>query len=163
MGRVLCSITRDTAGWHDTVCGLSHDDQLREQYGVKRFQEHRNAMHRSAREGLLKEIGRWGLGLRDLHASINFFSKVTADSDGALTYHPQHGKAGDFVDLRCEMHVLVALSASVHALDGRAAYAPAPVKLTAWRSGVAGRDDACRARCPENGRGFLNTERYFAQ
>jgi urea carboxylase-associated protein 2 len=163
MGRVLCSITRDTAGWNDTLCGLSHDDQLREQYGDKRFQEHRNAMHRSAQEGLLKEIARWGLGLRDVHASINFFSKVTAAADGGLTYHSKHSKAGDFVDLRFEMHALVALSASVHALDRRPANSPAPVKLTAWRSGVAGAEDACRNRCPENQRGFINTERYFAQ
>ena len=26
MGRVLCSITADTVGWHDTVCGLLHAD-----------------------------------------------------------------------------------------------------------------------------------------
>src|SRR5262245_44450725 len=62
MGRVLCSLTADSAGWHDTICGLSDDTLLRVRWGVQRFQEHRNAMHRSAKEGLLKEIGRWGLG-----------------------------------------------------------------------------------------------------
>jgi hypothetical protein len=33
--------------------------------------------------------------------------------------------------------------------------------MTAWRSGTVGADDACRLRCPENGRGFINTERFF--
>jgi len=23
MGRILCSITADSCGWHDTICGLS--------------------------------------------------------------------------------------------------------------------------------------------
>ena len=163
MGRVLCSITGDTAGWHDTICGLSDDATLRERYGVKRFAEHRNAMHRSAKEGLLKEIGRWGLGKRDLHANLNLFGKVTADDEGNLAYHPGPSGAGAWVDMRCEMHVLIALSASVHPLDLRAEYSPRPVKLTAWRSGIAPADDLCRNHCGENQRGFTNTERYFAQ
>ncbi len=163
MGRILCSITADTAGWHDTICGLSDDAMLRERFGAKRFQEHRNAMHRSAREGLLKELGRWGLGKRDLHANLNFFGKVTADDAGNLAYHPELSPAGACVDLRCEMHVLIALSTSIHPLDLRPDYLPRPVKLTAWRSGTAPAADACRDRCPENQRGFINTERYFAQ
>ena len=163
MGRVLCSITEDTAGWNDTVCGVSDDAMLRERFGVKRFQEQRNAMHRSAKEGLLKEIGRWGLGKRDLHANLNFFSKVTADEAGELTYHPGFSPAGAHIDLRCEMEVLIALSSSVHPLDLRSEYSPRPVKLSAWRSGPVPQNDACRTRCPENQRGFINTERYFAR
>jgi len=162
MGRVLCSITADTAGWNDTICGLSDDAFVRAQFGTKRYQEHHNDMHRSAKEGLLKEIGRWGLGKRDLHANLNLFSKVTPDDAGNLSYHPGFSRAGDSIDLRCEMHLLIALSASVHPLDLRPSYSPRPVKLTAWRSGTAPADDPCRNHCAENQRGFLNTERYFA-
>ena len=81
----LFSIVEDTAGWHDTVCGVIDDATMTERFGAMRFQEHRNAMHRSGREGLLKEMGRWGLGKRDLHANVNFFSKVTTDADGNLS------------------------------------------------------------------------------
>jgi urea carboxylase-associated protein 2 len=163
MGRVLCSITEDTAGWHDTVCGASDDALIARKYGTRRYQEHRNDMTRSAREGLLKELGRWGLGKRDLHANLNLFSKVVADDAGGLHYVPGHSRAGAHVDLRFEMHALVVLSASVHPLDPASVYAPTPVKLTAWRSGTAPADDPCRNRCGENRRGFINTERYFAQ
>jgi urea carboxylase-associated protein 2 len=163
MGRVLCSITADSAGWNDTVCGASDDATIRERWGIRRFQEHRNAMHRSGKEGLLKEIGRWGLGKRDLHANLNFFSKVTADEAGNLSYHTGFSRPGAYIDLRCEMHVLIALSTSVHPLDPRTEYSPRPVKLIAWRSGAAPADDPCRNRCPENQRGFINTDRYFAQ
>ena len=51
-------------------------------------------MHRSGKEGLLKEIGRWGLGKRDLHANVNFFSKVTADEDGNLSLPARHQPGG---------------------------------------------------------------------
>jgi urea carboxylase-associated protein 2 len=163
MGRVLCSVTEDTAGWHDTVCGVADDALIERRYGVKRFQAHRNAMHRSGKEGFLKELGRWGLGRRDLHANLNLFSKVTADVAGGLHYLAGHSKAGAFVDLRSEMHMLLVLSTAPHPLDQRTTYAPAPVKLTAWRSGVAPPGDPCRNACGENQRGFINTERYFAQ
>jgi urea carboxylase-associated protein 2 len=163
MGRVLCSITEDSAGWHDTVCGVADDALIERKYGVRRFQAHRNAMHRSGREGLLKELGRWGLGWRDLHANLNLFSKVAADEAGGLHFVPGHSQAGAQVNLRFEMHVLVALSSAPHPLDPRSEYAPGPVRLTAWRSGTAPQDDACRNARAENQRGFVNTERYFAQ
>lgn len=162
MGRVLCSIIADTAGWHDTVCGVADDALILRKYGVKRYQAHRNAMHRSGKEGFMKELGRWGLGKRDLHANVNWFSKVVADDEGRLTYVVDHAKAGAFVDLRCEMDVLVVLSTCVHPLDPRPAFTPKPVRLTAWRSGVAPQSDPCRNACGENQRGFINTERYFA-
>jgi uncharacterized protein len=163
MGRVLCSISKDTAGWHDTVCGMADDALIARKYGTRRYQEHRNDMFRSAKEGLMKELGRWGMSRRDLHANLNLFSKVVADEAGGLHYVPGHTRPGDFVDLRFEMHALVVLSASVHPLDPSTAYAPKPVRLTAWRSGTAPADDPCRNRCGENQRGFINTERYFAQ
>jgi len=162
MGRVLCSITADTAGWNDTVCGATDDALLENKYGVRRFQEHRNAMYRSAREGFLKELAKWGLGKRDVTANINFFSKVTADDDGKLTFHRDHAKAGDCIDLRFEMNALVVLSTCVHPLDSNSVYDPKAVQLTAWRSGVAPAEDLCRNSRPENQRGFENTERYFA-
>ena len=111
---------------------------------------------------MLVELGKHGLGERDLVANINFFSKVTAEEDGRLVFHKDHAAAGDFVDLRFEMDALVVLSTSVHPLDTSPVYEPKAVKLTAWRSGVAPAQDLCRNLCPENVRGFANTERYFA-
>jgi urea carboxylase-associated protein 2 len=105
MGRVLFSIVEDTAGWHDTVCGAIDDATMTERFGTKRFQEHRNDMHRSGREGLLKEMGRWGLGKRDLHANVNFFSRVTADADGNLCLHAGTPRRA-YVDVRFDMEVL---------------------------------------------------------
>ena len=81
------------------------------------------------REGFLKELGQWGLGKRDLHANLNFFSKVTADDDGQPeSTSPAFSRAGAYVDLRFEMHVLVALSTSV------ASARSAPRLLAAGRS-----------------------------
>lgn len=161
MGRVLCSIPEDTCGWHDTVSGVLDARGLEAKYGQARFQEHRNAMYRNGMDGLLVELGKWGLGKRDVVANLNLFSKVVADGEGRLAFEVTHRQPGQYIDLRFEMNVLVAFSTAPHPLDPKPAYDPKAVKLMAWRSGTAGADDVCRRSCPENGRGLINTERYF--
>lgn len=162
MGRVLCSIIEDSVGWHDTICGVSDAALIENKYGNSSFQTHRNDMFRSGKDGLLVELGKWGLGKRDLVANVNFFSKVAADAAGMLHFQPGHSKAGDTVDLRFDMDVLVVLSTSQHALDPGKDYKPAAVRLTAWHAGLASADDRCRNACPQNQRGFINTDRYYA-
>ncbi len=161
MGRVLCSVAEDSCGWHDTVCGVLDAQGLQSRYGQARYREHRNAMYRNGLDGLLIELGKWGLGKRDMVPNLNLFSKVVTDDQGGLHFDTAHRQAGQFVDLRFEMNVLVALSSAPHPFDPATSYDPKAVKLTAWRSGTAGADDACRQSCAENARGFLNTERYF--
>ena len=161
MGRILCSIPEDSCGWHDTVCGVLDDARMHEKYGASRYQDRRNDMMRSGLTGLLIELGKWGLGKRDIVANVNFFSKVTPDDEGRLHFDTTRRAPGQFVDLRLEMDALVVLSAAPHPLDPSTAYAPPPVEMTAWRSGTAGADDVCRLRCPENDRGFINTERGY--
>jgi hypothetical protein len=161
MGRVLCSITEDSCGWHDTICGMSNAAQVAAKYGVTSYQTHRNGMLRNGRDSFLIELGKWGLGKRDLVANINLFSKVTADTAGCLTYQPDNARADDFVDLRFEMNTLVVLAAVPHPLDTNFEYQPKPVRLTVSTSALPGADDHCRNTCSENQRGFYNTELLY--
>jgi urea carboxylase-associated protein 2 len=161
MGRILCSIADDTCGWHDPLCGVLNEAAMQAQYGSARYQEHRNDMFRSAREGLLIELTKWGLSKRDLGSNVNFFSKVNCDAEGKLSFDRSHRQAGQYIDLRFEMNVLVVLSAAPHPLDPATTYAPGAVQMTAWRSGTAGAHDECRLARPENERGFINTDRWF--
>ncbi len=161
MGRVLCSITADTCGWHDTICGVSDAKLIAAKYGTHRFQEFRNGMFRNGRDGLLIELGKYGLGRRDLVANVNLFSKVVVNDAGDLVFQPDNAKAGDYVDLRFEMNTLVVLSTAPHPLDTSPEYAPKRVTLTAWRSDPVADDDYCRNFRPENQRGFYNTDVLF--
>jgi hypothetical protein len=161
MGRILCSITADSCGWHDTICGLSDAALVTSRYGASRFQEQRNDFHKNGRDSMLNELGKYGLGKRDLIANINFFTRVTVDESGALRFQAQHCRAGDYVDLRFEMHTLLLLSTCQHPLDPDPHYHPRSARLRAWYSGPAPRHDSCRDRCGENARGFHNTEMMF--
>jgi urea carboxylase-associated protein 2 len=161
MGRILCSVVADTCGWHDPLCGLTDPDSIAARYGVTRFQEERNSRYVSGREAMLVELGKFGLGERDLVANINFFSKVVVDEGGHMRRDAGFARAGQHVELRFEMDTLVLLHAGPHPLDTATPYAPAGVRLEARRASPVAADDPCRMRCPENARGFVNTERLY--
>ncbi len=161
MGRILCSIVGDTVGWHDPIAGCSNAAVVRDKYGDATYQECRNEYHRNGHDSFLVELGKWGLGPRDLTSNVNFFSRVDTAADGALSFHPANSTAGSYVDLRAEMNVLVILNTCPHPLDPSPTYDPKPVKLAIRRVDAPGPDDPCRISRPENQRGFILTERYF--
>jgi len=162
MGRVLVAVTADSCGWHDPLCGLTDKAAIDAQYGPTSYQQQRNDRYVSGREAMLVELGKYGLGERDLVANINFFSKVVANEAGDLQFIAGHSSAGDAIDLRFEMDCLVLLHAGPHPLAPGTHYAPPDVRLEAFRSAPLAADDPCRHRCAENERGYLNTERYVA-
>jgi uncharacterized protein len=161
MGCALLSVTHDTCGWHDTLCGHLDAATSAAKYGQARYQEHRNAFHRNARDSFLIELAKWGLSARDIVPNLNFFSRVVADEDGRLSFVPEASRAGAFVDLRAEMNVLVVLATCQHPLDPAPRYAPRPVNLAVRRTPPPGPDDPCRRSRPEAARAIENSERFF--
>jgi hypothetical protein len=166
MGRILASIVEDTAGWHDTISGFGDAAATRARFGEGSYQERRNDFYRNTRDNFLVELGKHGLGKRDLGVAVNFFVKVRVGDDGALVWAPpaaerERARPGRSVALRFEMDTLVVLHAGPHPLAAGPTYAPAGVLLEAHRALPVAADDACRMRCAENARGFINTERLF--
>ncbi len=162
MGRIFASITRDTRGWHDTVCGCTDARQVHRQYGDGgSYQACRNEFYRNGRENFLIELAKWGLGPRDLVPNLNWFSRVVADGEGNLSFVTEGANPGDAVDLRLEMNTLVVLNTCPHPLDPSPVYAPKPVRLEVFPGSPAGSDDPCRLSRPENERAFVNTEDYY--
>lgn len=161
MGRILCSITDDTVGWHDPLCGFLNGAQAEKKYGKLTYQHARNEWHQNPRDGFLIELGKYGMGSRDLHATVNFFSKVTVDETGDLHYSADNSKPGNYVELRAEMNVLVLLNACQHPLAPGGSYAPRPVEISISKASPPRTNDPCRMLCNENARGFLLTELFF--
>ena len=161
MGHALLSITADSVGWHDPLGGHSNAARIQKKYGVVTYQEKRNDWFRNAHDNFLIELGKHGLGKRDLVANVNFFSRLDVDADGKIKFHAGSSKAGDFIDLRAEMNVLVVLNTCQHPLDPNPHYAPKPVKLTLLQTPPPGADDFCRNFRGENQRSFMLTERLF--
>lgn len=161
MGRSMASVTADSLGWHDPLGALLDNELMASKYGEQRYEQARNAMYRSGKDGLLIEIGKYGLTRRDLIAPVNLFSKVSVDAQGRFGFAADHAKAGDFVELRFDMDVILAVSSAPHALDPSPVYAPKKVGLLAWRSGAAPAQDFCRAFRPENARALHNSDMLY--
>jgi urea carboxylase-associated protein 2 len=162
MGRIFCSLIRDTAGWHDTVCGCTDAALVAKKYGTLSYQEARNDFYRNARENFLIELAKHGLGKRDIVPNLNFFSKVVANEAGELTYVADASPAGAILELRFEMDTLVVLTACQHPLDPATTYAPKPVQLSVFAAPPIEPDDFCIHSCPENGRAYQNIIDYYA-
>jgi urea carboxylase-associated protein 2 len=158
MGRVLASVTHDTCGWHDTITGHATAAHVAARWGAVSYQEARNDWRRSARDALLVELAKHGLGPRDLVANVNFFTKVAVDGAGDFAFVTGNSAAGSHVTVRFELDTLVVLSSVPHPLDPAPDWAPRPVALQIERVDATTREDVVRRACEENGRGFAATE-----
>jgi urea carboxylase-associated protein 2 len=159
MGRVLASVVEDTCGWHDPLCGHGRQSDVDAVHGATSYARDRNAMRRGAREELVLELAKHGLGARDMAATINLFSKVTVHGDGQLVFHPGSSPAGSRVVLRADADIVVLLNSAPHPLARAGDREPGPVGLAVRAVGPAGPADAVRLACAENERGFAATER----
>jgi urea carboxylase-associated protein 2 len=160
MGRIFCSIIEDSVGWHDTVCGNSNKALVAQRWGLKSYQSYRNDWTQNGHDSFLVEGGKYGLGRRDLAANVNWFSKVSIAEAGDMSFDAGNSRAGGFVDLRFEMDTLVLLHTCPHPWNPAAEYPRAPVRIQLHKSAPVRDDDFCRNFCPENIRGFENTELY---
>src|SRR5580658_6111375 len=60
LGRVLCSITGDSCGWHDPLGGHNDAAAVVAKYGESTYQEHHNDWHRNTRDNFVVEAARYG-------------------------------------------------------------------------------------------------------
>jgi urea carboxylase-associated protein 2 len=148
MGRVLFSIVDDTSGKHDALVGGSSPESNRTRYGAGR--------HRNTRDNLISAAAKFGLDRRDVHPCISFFAPVSVGVDGQFRWNDGVRQAGDFLDLRAEMDLLVALSNCPHPMDPSPAYAPGDIEIIRFRAEPAKIDDLCRTASAENIRAFEN-------
>lgn len=163
MGRVLFSITSDTSGQHDLICGCSNAASNRAKYGEGPYNKYGESDYNNSRNNFLKALGKRGLTRKDLMPNINLFSRVAVHPNGDLEHCPGHEKPGSFIDLRAEMNVLAIASNCPHVLHPSTVYKPKPIQLTVWQSPSPAPDDLCRTANEEVIRGFINTDALFAQ
>lgn len=160
MGRIFCSITADSLGWHDSVGGNLSDRKLQEKYAVQSYQEARNDWTLSGEHCFRVELAKYGLGPRDFAANLNLFSKVATDEAGNMRFVSDHSPAGATVDLRFEMDTLVILHTCPHPMNPAADYTRCPISYQIRKAEPVADDDLCMNSRPENKRGFQNNAIY---
>ena len=148
MGRVLFSVIEDSSGAHDGLVGGSTAASNAARYpGVAT---------RNTRDNLVLVAGKLGLDRRDIPSALTLFAPVRVTADGNFVWRPELSHAGDYIDLRAEMDLIVGFSNCPHPLDPSPDYAPQPVTITRYLAPDPVADDLCRTATAEAVRGFEN-------
>jgi uncharacterized protein len=74
----MFTVVEDTCGLHDTIGGCCSSALNRLRYG--------KPDDPSCRQNFLAQLGRYGMGPRDMVANLNFFMYVPVAKDGAMTW-----------------------------------------------------------------------------
>lgn len=114
-GCALASVVESTPAAHDCLGGMSHDRHV-DAFGTTSYAGERNQWRRSSYSLILLELAKHGLGERDLHAPVNWFSQVAVEDGSAHVGKLRHSGAGQRVTLRADLDVLVVLSTAIHPL-----------------------------------------------
>jgi uncharacterized protein len=153
MGRILLSLIEDTSGAHDIMVGGSTPASTRAAFGE---------VTRNTQDNFLSAAAKVGLGLRDIPPCVTFFAPVSLDAQGRFLWNSGRKRAGDFVDLRAEMNLVVVLSNCAHPLDPARPAASGPITFIRHRAPPPAPDDPCRTTSPEIVRAFEFTDRLYA-
>ena len=159
MGRIFASITADSFGWHDSLCGNSHASHIEKLWGKRDYQTQRNEWLQNGFDAFLVELSKYRLKKQDLASNLNLFSEVSVDEQGQLHLSRQ-SKAMDHVTLRFEMDTLVLMHNCPHPLNTSKDYPRSPVQIHLEKADPVLADDYCMNLCDENKRGFHNNALY---
>lgn len=100
----MLKITQDTVGRHDILAGSCCPGLNRLRYG-------KEAAHQpNCRENLAAVMEPYGVRLSEIPYTFNIFMNVPISPDGNIEVIAPISKPGDFIDLRAEMDLVVAIS-----------------------------------------------------
>ncbi|MBO1325254.1 DUF1989 domain-containing protein [Acetobacter sp. TBRC 12305] len=154
MERVLASVLNDSCGHCDTLVGGSSPDSNARNFGDARL--------RNTRDNMRLIVGKHGMDVRDIPVCISFFSHVQVDGDGRFSWVEGGVRAGDHVDLRAEMNLLVGVSNCPHPFSSHTTYNPGPIEVVRWQAPPPGAGDPRALAGEEMRRAFDATDALFA-
>ena len=125
------------------------------------YEKMRNAYYKSDRENFLIELGKYGMGKRDMIPCLNLFRKVDVKEGSRLELSPKRPKVGEYIEFRADMNVLLVLSNTPHVME-KGTYNPSELSVVIYHGADFSEDDFCLNFSEEARRGFENNARYFA-
>ena len=122
-GRLMATVTADTAGRHDTSAGCCSCES-----NAVRFGHDSRHLH-ACRENFILELSRHGMSKRDIVPNINFFMNVPISPNGAMTIDDGISAPGDHVELRAEMDLLCVISNCPQINNPCNGFDPTPIRV----------------------------------
>ena len=124
VARPMMTVVGDSCGYHDTIAGCCSAPSNELIYGVKGVP--------GCRENFLAELGKYGLGRKDIVANLNFFCNVPVGASNTLdpqVFLPLASKPGDFIALRADMDLLSFISNCPQMNNPCTGGRPTPIKV----------------------------------
>jgi hypothetical protein len=100
----MLTITCDPVGRHDFLFAPCSREMFQLTYNIA--EPHPNCL-----DNLAASLGPYGIQAGQIPTAFNIFMNVTISADGRVTVKPPLSKAGDFIDLKAEMEMIVGVSA----------------------------------------------------
>lgn len=122
-GNPMMTITGSSVAYHDTIGGACSKESNTLRYGHHTWSQH------ACVENFVHELGRHGMGKRDLQSNINWFMNVPVDPDGTLGIVDGISAPGLWVELRAERDVLVVVSNCPQINNPCNGFDPTPVRM----------------------------------
>lgn len=130
-GRLMARITADSSGRHDTLAGCCSCESNAVRFGEATKYQH------ACRENFTLELGRYGLGKRDIVPNVNLFMNVPIDTAGDFAVVDGISPAGSHVDLIAEMDLLCVFSNCPQINNPCNGFNPTPVRVLIWDTALA--------------------------
>lgn len=125
-GRLMARITADSSGRHDTLAGCCSCESNSVRFGEAIKYQH------ACRENFALELGRYGLGKRDIVPNVNLFMNVPIDTAGDFAVVDGMSAPGSYVDLIAEMDLLCVFSNCPQINNPCNGFNPTPVQVLIW-------------------------------
>jgi uncharacterized protein YcgI (DUF1989 family) len=118
----MLTITRDTVGRHDFLYTPCSRDTFRLIYG-------NTAPHPSCFDNLAQHLRAYGIDGDRIPTTFNIFMNVDVLPGGELKINPPRSKAGDCIELRAEMDLIVGLTACSAEMSNNYRFKPIDYEL----------------------------------
>jgi uncharacterized protein len=125
-GLLMARVVEDSSGRHDTLAGCCSCES-----NVVRFGEATRYQH-ACRENFVLELGRYGMGKRDVAPNVNFFMNVPIDDAGNFAVLDGISPSGSHIDLVAEMDLLCVFSNCPQINNPSNDFNPTPVRVLIW-------------------------------
>ena len=122
--RPMLTILEDTVGRHDfllTPCSAQTFEII--------YNNH--AHHPSCFQNLVDGLTTYGITPDQIPTTFNIFMNVMIADDGTLTIAPPRSKAGDYIDLRAEMDLIVGVTACSAEMSNNYRFKPIDIEVRA--------------------------------
>jgi len=119
----MLTITADTVGRHDFLYTPCSAEMFSILYNAP-------GHHPSCFENLCRSLGGFGIAPDQIPTTFNIFMNVALTAEGALSVLPPRSKAGDWLEMRAEMDLIVGLTACSAELSNNYAFKPIDFEVT---------------------------------